>query len=155
MSQLLTLASSQDQGVIQQRLDLVANTLAHMENQHILAFFREHASLLVHCLHKHYPLTPDMLEQGQVKWDWRRLSSSRVLTWSEPLIDEHSSTLDWTALSQNQALPWSATLIERHTQHWNWGHLSDNPSLPWSIDLLQANTYQWHWVTLSRCCFFS
>ena len=151
MSQSLTLvATSQSQVAIKQRLDIVASTLSSLESRQIMAFFREHAALLAQCLYRHYPLTPEILAHQVVDWDWRRLSSSRALAWSEQLIDEHANTLDWTALSQNQAVPWTASLIERNTQYWNWPLLSDNPSLPWSIDLLKANTYQWHWVTLSR-----
>ncbi|MEY3145797.1 MAG: hypothetical protein RL342_1468, partial [Pseudomonadota bacterium] len=127
------------QGPLLQRLDIVASALAELETRQTRQFFQEFATLLDHCLYQHYPLTPAMLGHQPRRWDWRRLSSSRALAWTDQLLDEQADQLDWLALSQNPALPWSAALIERHADRWHWPLLSDNPGLPWSSDLLRAN----------------
>ena len=105
----LTLATSGPAGAIaQQRLDLVAQSLADLENRRTVEFFKKFPTLLKQCAERHYPLAPDLLSQPGVQWDWRTLSRSKALAWSSDLIAQHENDVDWGALSKNPALPWSA-----------------------------------------------
>jgi len=77
------------------------------------------------------------------KPDWRRLSFSERVPWTEALIEYYKNNWDWYWLSINESLPWSIELIEKYKDRWEWGRLipdekgeiiqdwlSDNAALP-------------------------
>ena len=133
-----------------QRLDLVAHTLAGLHENQALQFFRDRPALLAACLQQHYPLDAPLIEALGQRKDWRMLSASGVLQWSDALIDAYAQEWDWELLSKNPTLPWSGPLLERYTDRWNWQSLCTNPGLPWSQTLLEQFVYRWNWAVLSR-----
>nr|WP_314899161.1 hypothetical protein [uncultured Deefgea sp.] len=132
------------------RCDIVASTLATVEQQEIMQFFRDFPELFYYCVQRHYPLTEEQVTRYPDFWDWSLLSKNRDLMRSYDLVEQHAGKLNLGWLSWNGLLPWSGDLIERYAGQWDWRALSWNGELPWSDDLIERYVCQWDWRALSR-----
>lgn len=114
----------------------------------------------------------DLIRRFRKKWDWKFLSTNRLLPWSVELIDEfyfewsHSDLLhsfvwneeiiktfphicDWNNLSRVDNIEWSHTLIQKFEDKWEWGFLSMKDILNWNEELIEQFKDRWNWNHLS------
>ena len=131
---------------LERRWDILASTLQTLEQTETAQFFADCPGLLMPCVQRHYPLDGEQIHRHAERWDWKLLSASQTLPWSDELIERFCARWDWGWLSRNPALPWSAALIERYASRWNWAWLGKNPGLPWGSALMQRYADRLDWA---------
>ena len=94
-------------------------------------------------LSRSQPLSAEMIERFEKRWEWGELSKNKGLPWSLELIKRFEELWDWELLSMKKGLPWSLELIERFEERWDWTMLSMNKGLPWSLELIERFAERW------------
>lgn len=72
------------------------------------------------------------------KLHWHPLITSKLVAWTEALVDEVKDHVSWDELSQYWPLPWNEAVIARHQDRWNTHRLAMCETYPWTDDRIAA-----------------
>ena len=123
-----------------QRTEIVASTLATLEQAETMAFFRTYPELFRLCVQKHYPLKASQIDRFANKLNWEILSSNYSISWSKALIKRHCSALDWTVLGDSTNLNFDMDWLDivPKTQRDVFVYrIGFNDSVAWTEDLFR------------------
>lgn len=100
------------------------------------------------------PWDDEFIELFKDKFNWYRLSESKILPWSENFINKFSQYWVWETLAKNASIPWDEKLITKFEDKLSLTELhmniSDKPSVKWNESLIDKNIDKINWTELSQ-----